>query len=764
MSIIHFNNNDKLQFVFSLLCYDKENPFGLVINDEHNLSCSDDIISIMLERLTQDKTAVFPFRNKNKILYLVLSIDNQKLLRHSDEISSFIVPVYAERYSFSSLKFEPGNNIIGNLGSKLFPHGYINFRSPESLLSEVLQSLRLWTILDDSRPEITEEGGEVNAYILRSKFHQAIVLQRWEDASDALNLLLEGHYISDENYHFLRIQFLSAQSKWDEIWESQDFTIISGLHPLPKSVRKAMLTSFYRVILSYNEEKGNIKEVITAFEKNINRLGTLINYRTGLKDDIFQRIFAYSAAVERNREKLLIIKDEIENIDTISIIEKLLTIVNNEEIVEPEPEISEYEPIERALKYFQEYMYDEAYIEVMECEISVKKVKILLGVATVTEDDKLCKEALDAFGNLYKDDQEVLKKDPVAKGWIKSAQVIISEKQIIVGIEVSVTTWEVWFELLISGEMEKNFLADAAHNLISHNQGEYIKSSSIEKLDNMLLDIITSDSITIEQKQLLKNVLPDFAGYILEDSGYPNEHAAELYESLLAAIELYSNKNPNTVDFLLRLSEGLILIDIGYCEKIWQGLERWFDFQPNIKISFYTLEGIIMFNEYGIPSIKLINIWNNWVSAIIENFTIETHIQMSSWLEIGERINANFTLLKMLREKLEAVNIEVDPLSLLAESTIVIFSLREKSAKRAATAIMSRNPKLKLRICTDDSLTEQAKNYASNSDISIIVTACLSHALFYGIMPLLRNPPLYPRSSGETGILQCVEDYCSTLI
>jgi hypothetical protein len=757
MRIINFKDREKLQFILSLLMLDNENPFSINLRDENNISCPNEILCIMLDRLVTDRTTVLPFKNGNSIIYLVLSTDSQKLIKHSEEIASFLVPVNAERSVGSPVKFDKLKGVIGKLGNKLFPLGYIFFKSPEPLVQEVFENLKLWSMLDDSRPEVTPEEGEINAYVLRSKFHQAIVLQKWDDAKEALTLLREGHYISDENYHFLKIQFLNAQGKWDEIWESEDFTIISGLHPLPKSVRKAMLTAFHRVVLSYHEEKNNIEETLIAFERNNSRLGTLISYRIGLKEDIFLRIFAYYATVEKDREKLIGIKGEVESKDTVILIDRLLEMVPEEIEIQPDVD-TELKPIEIALKYYKDMMYDEAYIGAVDCENSVEKINILLGVATATEDENICRQALDSFSCLCIDTQTELKKEPAFKALVIYAMNIIKEREIVVDVIEEIISWEEWFEALLICERDKDYLADCMNRITMENQIETIKNSTIQKLEDLLLEIVTSDEIKLFQKQLLKVALPNFATYMLSDSAYPNHYAIGLYESLIEALQSYSNVNSNTAEFILRLSEGLNLMDINYCEKLWPGIERWFDFQPNIKTSFYVLEALTMFNEYGLAGSRLANTWYNWVGSIIENFTSDTYIQMKAWLEIGNRINADYTLLQMLKEKLESVNIEVDPIALLDETSITIFSLREKSARRAAESIQIRNSKLKVRVCTDDSLTEQAKSYASNSDICIIVTACLSHALFYGITPYLKNTPLYPRSSGETGIVEALEN------
>ncbi|MNC48711.1 hypothetical protein D3C75_978440 [compost metagenome] len=73
--------------------------------------------------------------------------------------------------------------------------------------------------------------------------------------------------------------------------------------------------------------------------------------------------------------------------------------------------------------------------------------------------------------------------------------------------------------------------------------------------------------------------------------------------------------------------------------------------------------------------------------------------------------------------------------------------------------LQERNSSLQVRICTDDCLTDRAKEYARNSDISVVVTTCISHALTLGIKEYLQHDPVYPRSSGESSIIDAIEQY-----
>jgi len=139
-----------------------------------------------------------------------------------------------------------------------------------------------------------------------------------------------------------------------------------------------------------------------------------------------------------------------------------------------------------------------------------------------------------------------------------------------------------------------------------------------------------------------------------------------------------------------------------------------------------------LFSEYGVPGQRLSLIWNNWAGSLINQFPGDKRTQIKSWAGLGKRLGGDQNLIAQLEGLLETPQGE-DPISQLSQQVITIFSCREKAAHRAAERIMERNPCIDVRVCTDDRLTDQAKAHARNSGVVIVATACISHALTYGI-------------------------------
>jgi len=506
---------------------------------------------------------------------------------------------------------------------------------------------------------------------------------------------------------------------------------VAGLDPLPSAVRGALLTSFYNCAVVEKEEQWDIPATLDVFRRYSGKLGTLLRYRAGLTGDLFVRLFAYQAAVENQAPRLTQLAEAAVEQVTRDVISTLLTLVDA-----PAPPPAQVDPVEIALKHFQEKNYDEAFLAALDCPPSVKRTQLLLYTATMTEDVSICQAAKEAFEGLSPDQQDEILSDPSTKA---SAKFVVGfDKPAPEQEAVQVPThWADWFKAIHLGE-NTNLLLSELDSFTAQNKMVDWKNSTLQETEKVLWEILLDEGLTVEQRNLLRTSLADYAGAVVQNPSFPKLGVGDLYEQIILAMQIFCNKNNNSAGFLARLLEGLFQIDIDHVQKQWGSIE--------------------LFQEYGLPGDKLMDTWSNWVGSLCQQFTIENRLQVQGWTRLGHAIGGDPFLVGRLKEIL-AEPVASDPLERIPASVITIFSLREKAAQRAAKTIITRNYNLKVKICTDDRLSEQSKALASHSDIVIVVTACMSHALTFGIGPFLSKDPLYPRGSGETGIVQALEEY-----
>lgn len=754
----------KTGFLRLLLQVDMDNPYKLRVVGNQWSGANSELL-MMIERLYDDKPAVLPFKNGSKGLFWFLFTHQDSLLKkHASEINEFLFPYYAIPVGDGKKQYFNSQKEMAKLGSELFPDGYFGYKSNLQNEKTIWNMLSLWRRLDERRPEISYDELEVNAFTLRSRFHQAIALQNWEEAKENLIELQQGRYLNDENYKFLTIRWLSAQGKWKRIWESDDFELLAGLGNLPNQVHIALLRAFYQMILSKTDIVEQFDRTMEVFEKYRGRLKTLLRSQLGLDEDLALRVFAYESAYKGQEEKLKRYLEKTENSLTRDIIEFLLEYVKTKREVEQSLDFPNLSNFELAQQRFSNQEYEDAFILLVECELSVEKVRLLAGIAMMQETEETCSTALEHYNNLSEHEQLQLKQEPQSKGWIVyllnrqkgNNEPIITK---VPNVKAKKLNWNYWFNSFLEGNDFDCLEEDLT--IMDVQQGNIVWSiSSLSKLSDIIATI-GIESLSSSQKTLLQTALPMFITELLQDERFPNEKATELYEYTKEILCIHGKRNENNTGFLLRLTEGLLLLDITNVNMYWNQVESWFNMIPTNKISSYVLESLELFKEYGHTDESLRQVWTNWCGALLDR--MDTPTVINSWLELGRMISADSLIINTLTEKLSSNKVK-DPLDALQSMRITIYSLREKPAYRAAKRITLRNSNLKVRICTDSKLTTEAKSYARNSDLVILVTTCMSHALTYGILPFIEDNLVYARSSGETGIIEALEKYARKLI
>ncbi|MBO9128575.1 protein DpdD [Bacillus sp. 165] len=749
----------KSKFLRILLQVDGHNPYQLTIIENEWSGPNFELLA-MIERFYNNKSAVLPFRNGNNGIFWFLFTDQDTLLvRHARELDKFLLPYYVTPLENGKKQYFNPQKRMAKLGYELFPEGYFGYVSNIQNEQAIWNMLGLWRLLTERRPSISYDELEINVFTLRSRFHQAIALKKWEQAKETLTELQQGRYLTDENYKFLTIQWLSAQGKWERIWESNDFELLAGVGKLPNQVHIALLRAFYQRILSKTDILGHYNKTMEIFKENRSKLGTLLYSQLGLDEDSAIRVFAYESAYKGQAEKLKRYLEKTEDDLTKDIIEFLLICVEtNKDNKEPSilPILSN---LELAQQSFANQEYEDAFIFLDDCELSVEKVRLLTGIAMMQETEETCSVAFEHYKNLSEYEQRLLMQEPQSKGWIVyllnrqngNPTLLIKEEP---DEKLKKLNWNYWFNAFLEGTdfdrlEEELTVMDTQH-------GNIVWSiSSLSKLSDMIA-MVGVESLSSPQKRLLQTALPMFITELLQDERFPNEKATDLYEYTRETLYIHGKRNENNAGFLLRLTEGLLLLDMTKANVYWNQVESWFHLPPTDRISSYVLEALELFKEYGHSDDRLQSVWTNWCGTLLDRISAPTVIH--SWFNVGKSISADPTILAALVEKISAKT-ENDPLVILPSMLITIYSLREKPAQRAANRIMSRNPNLKVRICTDSKLTPEAKSYARNSDLIILVTTCMSHALTYGISPFVEENLVYARSSGETGIIEALEQY-----
>ncbi|WP_144553375.1 protein DpdD [Bacillus sp. X1(2014)] len=725
----------------------------------HELFVDHPVCQEMIDRYANGETAILPFPMKNEILWLCLQGDEQKLTIDYASLKKFIFPYRSDEQDQKRL-FSRQASELGRLGSEVFPNGFYMYMTTVEKESAIWDSLKLWMTVADRKPVIIWQESVINAYTLRNKFRQQLELKEWGEAEKTLGVIREGHYVSDENFLFLQVELWSAQNKWKDIWHWKEYEALSGLQRIPKDVKVSLLTAFYFVKLADFEIEGHFEASYENFKVNRFQLRLLLDTHLGIAEDHILRIFAYEATVEQNREKLNFIKNQVKLEDTLA----LIAFLESKFVVSVEPPVKPtLSPENRAKEYLLNGQIDDAYLALQACSLSKEKVGMLAVIGFETFSSDVQKEAYQLLLELPQTAQDELVEDSHTKKYIQFIKMANEGIQKKPSQEDMKYTWNHWFQKVL--EVESGSLDHLFDVLYDEEKlPVFVWSPSMIAELGSLMEEVYLTSFDSKKSSVLKEGITVFISELTRDKEFPRTMTADLYGFAVELLLLHLNKNKINTNYLNRLLEGLLQLKMLEINKYWEWARDWYDVTP-MKIMIpnllFTLE---LFYDYGQDLDQLRDVWNQWTSTLLNGIAQVSPAEIHDWIKLGENIGGELFLINTVRDLVKEEVAEEDEIASAPAASIVIFTLRESSAKRAAEQLMKRNPKLKIRINLDTHLTTQAKSQASNSDVVVLVTTAMKHALFYGITPYLKSDPVYPSSSGTSSIVAEIEKHFSSVV
>ncbi|MBQ4899853.1 hypothetical protein KB559_13465 [Paenibacillus sp. Marseille-P2973] len=703
----------------------------------------------MVNRLLVGKTAVIPTSAGYELYWVLVQKDGKLAADHAKEITPFIMP-YIKSTRLERKHFVTGKTKFASIGATLFQDGYFAFKSAPSQQEQLWRLLNYWIELDERRPERKQKEIEQSAFTLRQKFQEEVALQQYEAASLTLRTIRNGHYISDENVLFLTIYLLSHQRKWEEIWFSKEFDTVAGLDLIPQTIRNALLMAYYQMVLAKTDVEEDFAASLTAFEESHYRLRSLTRGVISLREPFLVRISAYEAASYEQQDRLDRLEKEAED----ELTQRVVAYVKRQLPSSPEPDIQSIEEKGRCL--FQERRYDDSYYCWIQVSTSKLKAKYLCKIATMTDADEVYQAAFQSVSELTEEERNDLTLDPECR-----ADLLLVQSRIQLQTneykreEPEAVTWNYWFKALLDPNHTLEQL-DSLRLKMEPSRSFVWTQPSLVSLSEQLAEL-ASEQLLNQQRAMLEATLSQFVTELIDQDHFPHEMALSVYDYTCELMLEHGKQNEANTFFLLRLLEGILRLDPVAIQVQSVRFANWMNIRPNKSLMPSLLQGLELLIDFSAENDQLTELWDHWTATLGDRILSLDRVHLESWFDVGKTIGGQYMLLQQIQGVLTEVK-EGHPFDDAAPKRIAIFTLREHTAQRAVDRLKLRNPNMRFDICADSTLTTGAKAIASNADIVVIVTTCLSHALFYGISPYVKDP-LYPRSSGSSGIIQEVENY-----
>jgi hypothetical protein len=742
-----------------------------------------------IERLFQcisdpQKVAIMPSlpeKTKPDHRWLVVGPDPQILEQAINRLQHFLVPTYAIFVDDSVPIFHyftEHENQFFKLAAHIYPHsGYYILRSRPGDVDIILQRLSMWLQLEEHRPEIQQEDQfPTYTYLaLYERLQLALATAQWDEANIIRDRIRSHHLTTADNLRFLEIEQLATQQCWKDIRSHQDFQQLTRTR-IPRNVRGALLTAFYQTSrLPQLESQRQWKTALEEFREKLPELGLLLTGRLGLTQGPVIHMFAYQAAIEKDRRALLDLIDVNNDPASLECIKQLLELLEEES-----PNIAETSldavmiadrigitPFYRVIEALNNGNADMAQKLALDIEDEQLRISLLMQIAFLSNDLTQATEVWQTFCGLSQIDQDALRKrfplfqaiENMLSSWAIQA---IAEKSPQTSLpETKIVDWMDWFDYL-SHAPNDPILISLLENFI--NDERFWSIEHVQRLNDYLL-MLEEDT---KRLPCVRDAIQKLLAYFLnKETGFPREEAVyqDLYEVLytVLVVKTAQEEMKNNGPILFLLANTILSSAPQKVEFVFHELQEWCG-KPILKLEAWALEAIEMLIDYGIEPGLLAGWYREWVEQLINR---QTHYQLThleGWLELGHVIQPGGNLLDMLQQKAATVVAEqagIDAIKKLPEGyRIVIYTLQERAAQRAQTLLFRRNPSLDIRICADTVLTDSAKTLAENSDAVVMVTTAMKHALSYGLDGHIKKEKrIFPQDSGSTGIIRAIEEF-----
>jgi hypothetical protein len=635
-------------------------------------------------------------------------------------LSHFLVPSYAET--------------IGGEVPQVWQEGkeyYIVLRSPYSHRGDIEKALTFYLKLQKEQPT-WEFDSHPNFFEEYGIFSQALATQQWEVAEATLKKIQEHNLTTRENQRFLFLRLNALQHRWWVIWEHQDYPLWARM-TLPKAIRSILIQAFHETVLRQNEDLGRFYDNAAEVGRHLPRLSTLVSTRDGLTEPAVIRTFAYVYAFQREKDGLEQLRSVAEDELTQSCIEQLL-----QDVVAPKNVNSG----EQARKALMGNQYDVAYHHARNVEDALERVGLLLEIVALQDEPDASKmqEALKAYDEL----------DASQRQSRKLARDADAVRERLDKAQGDISSWEMWFEILHHNAEDKRL--DYSYKKLAVEQAPIDWSAeSISRLVDNLISI--GDSIS--SKPFVREAFKLFSEQLLQDS-FPRTEGYDLYDMMWGLL-LEETFNSERFALVIQYTGALLRQDKARVRNCFERLKTWLG-KPSQAFDAQFFEALETLIDYGLEKAIAADWAMEWTAswhATPQNW--EMWQPLLEWLEIPN-------VERFASTQQEAVPQEDAVAQLPSGFRIAIFTHRTQSATRAVEILQARNPSLVLEVLDDDKMNDRMGSSARNANIAVIVTSCLSHAVFYGIKPLLAQDPVYPPSSGSVGIVRAVEDYAERVV
>lgn len=745
------NSDQSLQDFIKLFMSNQ--TYAKVVDDR--IDYANPAIPVLFQNLIEKRVSILPYFSDDNDFWMIVGDSQTKLDAFMRVVSRFLVPTYAAFSGGTPFmhQFDPKNR-LGEVGSKLFVGYYRLLSRTEDREHIVTRLSECFHVLNTAKPGQQLDLDRQSYRTLLDAFQRTLTAHQWDEAERLLNLISSGHLTSTENVAFLRIAWLARQSRWQDIWNHPYYAQLATL-PVPGAIRAHMLTAFHYVHLSEFEHEEDWPKILDLLNQCRPRLAMLLMGRFGLTQPAVLRVYAYVAVLDEDWTSLNRIEADVPKDDYQSrfIINSLLQQMPPANTA---PELSLEEQLQFALNSGD---YDTAWHASEMLLDPMQKLATRIQIAYLSRELSLAHDVLDEHERFYIENRQALYRTySGVEDWLIGLQKYATHREI-----GAIRSWVDWFDVAQKTESVSDLLP-ALDQLCDETDAATWTSQQFTELADKLAEVSNEQ---YKHHASYRRAIQRLTQLCIDAEDFPRREpeVADVYELLLQFIAQDDCTETNT-NLLLRLQEAVLANNPSSAIDASKRIQEWFK-SPRPAMQDYMLEALELLAQYSDrdSTVHFYQWFRTWGNEMVESPVVEP-TTLSVWLTFARWMQADDSLIKALKEKLHSQrNDYADPVALLPNRTrIVIFTLDEAAAKRAESILLERNPDLEMHICTEHVNNERVQSLAERSDYVILVTACISHAISYTVVPLASDRLVRPHSRGTSSILRALEEKLSQLL
>ena len=324
-------------------------------------------------------------------------------------------------------------------------------------------------------------------------------------------------------------------------------------------------------------------------------------------------------------------------------------------------------------------------------------------------------------------------------------------------------------------EFSSKELSNMLDNIKEFDQ--YWDETYIKIFEKAIMDLVLNNCEQRDKRLVLEKALWQFGDYITSLNPENNEiliNSKDVYAGITFGLDIYvDNKNDKKTKRFINLLENMLIsypgLNDSICsEVLGKNNSDWFE-KPVYNKSIYFLDMLELFDDFGCNKKRLKEEWTKWISIIYKKVKKLSDNELELWLRIGNEVNGRKYYIEKIKNELERrkevdfENKTKDCLKEIKDIKFAIFTLRKDPARRVKNKLERKNENIEVIIISDKKLTDRAVSHANNS-IGIVASDSIKHASIKGLKDCFKNNrypfnPIYPRSGGESAILDEIELY-----